>query len=237
MLNNSKSVSVKTSEVEIIPQLNYALISSESIAICENETKLWGCLQARKNYNCMVYAMVDQFKLQQLLQQKYPSFFYSNNTGLGILSLEVPSPLKGASGYYCLQNSNELIEGSVQNPITNYTAPPTTQMIDTGFWAISGLNGYYVANSINDLINVFLSNVLNTPVAIWCSNSAQAHWTVRQEYVRRFYQRYSAEIETIFLPHELTPTYLDLHFELREERLKNNENYSTLLYDFYKYGL
>lgn len=236
MLDNQKSVSLETEELEVLPQMNYAVISSESFAICENENKLWHCLQGRKNYQCMVYAMVDQFKLQQLLQQKYPSFFYSNNAGLGSIALKVPTPLKGKDGYYSLHNSSQLIEGSIQHPVTNYSLSPTLQNINMGFWSISGLNGYYIANSINELIDVFLSNRLNTPLAIWCYDSYQAHWTVRQEYVRRFYQRYSAEVENILLPSKLTSTYYDPSFEKREERLKYNEGYSQLLYDFYKLG-
>lgn len=236
MLNNQKNVSLEIEELEVLPPMNYAMVSSESLAICENETNLWYCLHGRKNYHCMVYAMPDQFKLQQLLQQKYPSFFYSNNAGLGSIALKVPTPLKGNNGYYSLHNPSQLIEGSIQHPVTNYNLSPTLQIIDMGFWSISGLNGYYIANSINELINVFLSNSLTMPLAIWCYDSFQAHWTVRQEYVRRFYQRYSADVENILLPPELTSNYLDSSFDQREERLKNNEDSSQLLYDFYNFG-
>lgn len=237
MSTNNKNVLETEETIEVLSQMHYALISSEFIAICETETDLWQALYSRKNYNCCIYALEDHFQLQQLLQQRYPAFFYSYNAGMGCVALNVPTLTKSHDGYYALHNPSQLLENSLQYPPESFNVIPTAVIIDSGAWAISGLNGYYVVNSINDCITVLMSHMFKFPMAVWCQDFSSACWTAQQEYVRRFYQRYSSTLENILLPPDLQSQYHDKNFNQREERLKDNEKTTKILYDFYKMGL
>lgn len=238
MSNLLKKEQPNEQEITLLPEFSYALISTDNIAICKSPDKLYHALNTRKNYYCEVYAMEDTTLLQNLVHQKAPEHYYCNNAGEGNIAIQLPAISENANCYYCLQNNSTLIDGTIIHPQHNYPILVTSpQFIDTGFWAISGLNGYYTSNSINSLINVLMSDTLDTPVARWFPDSNQATWAGRQDYVKRFYQHYSATVENILLPAPLTLSYFDQLFEQREERLKSNKTSYEFLAKLYNLGL
>lgn len=92
-------------------------------------------------------------------------------------------------------------------------------LVQTGEWAISALNGFCTASSDEELCSLLAGGELAYPVAQWLEASHEtAVIAARQNYVKRFYSRYWYNAEQLFLPQQWLDFFRDRYFEEREKR-------------------
>ena len=223
--------------IEVQNPRNFALLTNSEVGIFETINDLYVALVNRKGLLCNVYALEDLNVLTCLVRQYYPSYFYTNNT-----CPQSPLQLPATNSFYALHSPETLTDSST----VNNTAPiPIQSNIATtnhGHWAISGLNGFCVCNSLEQLVTAIADpSFLVAPRAQYCGDDLGiAYIEASNDYISRFYLHYDSRYESISLPSIAnplhSPVYIDSAFQAREKRWNEQNTFSELSV-LYKLGL
>lgn len=217
----------------VIPGMHFALITPRNNAVIETAYQLWAALVYRKCYECKVYASTDVAFLCRLVGQQYVPFYYENVTNEGdVPRLGVPTD---CSSYFALHDNSQIVNSVDGRVNSNLALQPaiTPNTCDIGFWAVTGVNGFHVAGNISDAIGLLIRDVLISPMAIWCESFPVSMRKARENYAKRFYQRYDFRYEQIgYIPIGAS-SYIDEAYSQRELRWKNSRN---TLFELYAQG-
>lgn len=214
----------------VSPTLNFAMITPQNIAVLETAEELWRALVYRKRFECLIFASSDKNVLCRLVGQKYVPFYYKNILVEGAVArLGVPVD---CSTYYALEydyQEADFIKNINFNSIARSYVTPTSY--DSGSWAVSGLNGFCTAKDIVEVISILKSNILKAPIAIWCEDFSMGVIKAREDYVKRFYQRYDFRYESFsWIPIDEV-CYIDELYDQREQRRQKNKAGLTDLHE------
>lgn len=205
--------------------MKFLVVSIKNLALCQSYNNLFNALMFRRDYPCVVYSS-DSVELLHFLARQGSSRMYYMQQSSECKKLVVP-PV--SAGCYA-------IETRVDNMI-NPKNLISVDGISYGTWAISGINGFAIASTIEELITVLASQKLVYAIAVWCGTEDKALAVARREYVRRFFQRYSAEDEEPPIPMMVVSSFVDKFFSERELRLgKLPNSQKKLLEKLYQIG-
>ena len=151
----------------------------------------------------MVYKAEDLEELSMLLRLRYNTLM-SMNLDPNLQPLVLP---ECATQSYALSSN-----------LSGAALATLNQSIRYGAWAISGLNGFLTAATIEELVGAMAEDQLIYPVALWAGTPEKAKYVGRREYVRRFFQHFDGRGEQPRLPMQDIPGFIDQHFLQREER-------------------
>ncbi|MEN6414248.1 MAG: hypothetical protein ABFC84_16030 [Veillonellales bacterium] len=226
------SFDLQTIVERIMPPMHFALITPQNAAVVETANDLWAALVNRRRFECLLFASPDVSFLHQLVGQKYPPLYFQNITADGAVArLAIPID---CTMYFAMEDDCQVVN-PLENPsamgVTHACVTPTT--CNNGCWAVSGLNGFCVAEGMAEVISILSSYRLKEPTAIWCEDLLMGRFKARESYVNRFYQRYDFRHEIIsWIPMDLD-CYIDEAFDQREHRRQKNQ---TRLFDLYEKG-
>lgn len=181
----------------------YGILTLSDVALCANETELWNGLAYRSQQACLVYKAEDIEELNMMVRLRYNSLM-SMNLNQTLEPLVLP---ECATQSYALSSN-----------LSGAALATLKQSICYGSWAVSGLNGFITATTIEELVGVVSDDKLIYPVAVWAGTPEQAKYLARKEYVKRFFQHFDGRIEQPRLPMQDIPGFIDQYFDQREDR-------------------
>ncbi|MDD4600030.1 hypothetical protein SDC9_20877 [bioreactor metagenome] len=203
--------------VERVPVFHFALITPRNAVVAETPSELWAAIAYRKSFTCKIFAEPDLKLLHCFVGQKFCPFYYENIYEEGLAG-RLQIPLNNAS-YYAIEDGFHSLEQADEQALPFIEQNEITpDNFDQGCWAITGLNGFYVAHSASEMVGVLLSNKFKNPVAEWCCDFRSGLVKARWSYAQRFYQRFCYQNETLeFIPMDVH-WFIDSAYEQRESR-------------------
>lgn len=185
----------------------YLLQTQKSVAFCGTVNELYSALSNRPTPAAMLHS-ADDFEPLRHLAGISQSRITDNNTDEKNPVPQIAMPTT-VTETVCLKAPENEATVSL-NPMN---------LVQTGEWAISALNGFCTASSDEELCHLLAGGELAYPVAQWLE---LAHKKVviaaRQNYVKRFYSRYWYDAEQTFLPQCWLEFFHDRYFHEREKR-------------------
>jgi hypothetical protein len=187
--------------------MKYLMLGLQNVAFCQDLTDLGRALTYRGDTRCMVYGDNNYETLRNLADMGQRRLI-QNYTGNQVYNqILVPSTIIDAQF---------LSSGTSEANTKDLVA-----MVAYGAWAISGINGFCIAKSIVELLQILASEVLVFPVATWIGEVDNAVVAARNSFTRRFYQRYDWRYESPGMPQQKIDFFQDVHHVVREKRREN----------------
>lgn len=178
------------------------VLTETDVAFCDGVQQTFDAVRYRSTVECIVYADdADDFRLLHFLAGRDSWTVIQSIANNTIREFLVPSVVDSPC---CLQ-----AHGVVPK------SPNTSNV-----WAVSGLNGFCVAYSDLELCQILKAGRLTYPVAMWQRTREEAIAAARNSYCHRFFRHFDHSLERLMLPPTLTESFVDWHFEKREQRRK-----------------
>lgn len=209
--------SAQSSAVTLQQPRKFLLYSPTHVALCQSDQDLYWALKDGIRPHSTVLADESLELLNFIAQQHHPSVFYQNYS-----APHTPLRLPAAPQAYALHLSPFIQVGSPAE--APFTSLPVVAAPSWG--AISGLNGFYTCNNLNDFIGAMKEpSFLIAPRGEFFFTENEAYRSAKNAYISRFYRHYDSRFEVISLPPKYTPYYIDPHFTDREERWTANNSH------------
>ena len=185
----------------------YLLQTRISVAFCRTVDEVYSALTNRPIPAAMLHT-ADDFETLRHLAGISQLRFCGNNTNEKNPVEQIAMPTTVAETV-CLKAPEN--EATVSLNLMN--------LVQTGEWAVSALNGFCTASSDEELCRLLAGGELAYPVAQWLElANKNAVIAARQNYVKRFYSRYWYHAEQTFLPQCWLEFFHDRYFDEREKR-------------------
>ena len=202
--------SAQPSAVTVQQPRKFLLYSPTHVALCKTPQDLYWALQNGISPHSTILADESLQLLNFIAQQFHPSVFYQNHC-----APHTPLSLPAAPQAYALY----------QPPIIDAGSPILPAVASPSWGAISGLNGFYTCNNLNDFIGAMADpSFLTAPRGEFVFTENEAYRIAKNAYVSRFYRHYDSRFEALSLPANHTPYYIDPNFTAREERWVANNS-------------
>lgn len=232
-----------------VEDLYFSMVSFNQVFIGKTAEELYNALYYRQYPYCEVAVFPRLEEAHLYVTQRYHVNLFSNPYLYGYPPMPLPIESKN-SGYNIRAkefveitaesySSNEVMSTNVDSqqtqPIQNYmpyAKPIMQQNVNEGlFWAIDAINGFAVASSISELINILIGAGLIYSHAIPFGSEYLAAVFSRSSYLHRFACRYDFK-EIVNLPTNPIRSgeyFIDCNYEERETRCKKNKVRNQLL--------
>ena len=229
-----------------VESLFFVMLSFDQVFIGQTEADFYNALYFRQFSFCEVALFPNHNEAHLYAQQRYNSLFLANPHLYGFAPMPLPINC-GKIGYNIRANSPVEITADSSSNATdsaNFPAlcefPQTSQFAqlisrqnvnDGLFWAVDAINGFAVADNLNDLIHLLADSELVYGHAVPCGDESSAALFSRSAYLKRFSSRYRFD-EGIALPTNPIRNgqiFIDSHYENREKRRSNNSSVNQLL--------
>ena len=224
-----------------VESLFFAMISFNQAFIGRAKAELYNALYFRKYLFCEVAVFTNSDEAHYYVRQRYNANFLANPYLYGF----APMPLPSTSieiGYNIRANDFVEINSATVSenlPAVNdqqcslFAKPVVVQQnINDGlFWAVDAMNGFAVADNLNDLIHFLADSGLIYAHAVPYGDELSALEYSRSAYLDRFACRYGFN-ENIILPSNPIRNgelFIDPNYENREARRSSNVIHNQLM--------
>ena len=232
-LEELKMSEIKQTDIE---KIFFAMVTFNEIFIGKTDEELFNALYYRQFPYCEIAMLYSYEEAYEYANRRYYQIFLANPVLYGLNPM--PLPTSENERCYNIRNfnfENLLIEqynkmeisakSANQNLPMPYTLPVVKKNVnDNLFWAIDANNGFAVASNPNELLNLMLHAGFIYPHAIPFANEMTAGINARNNYLDRFFCRYSMN-ETVYLPDNIICSgeyFIDDLYSEREKRRADN---------------
>lgn len=220
----------------------FAMISFNQVFTGRTVAELYNALYFRKYPFCEVAVFPNVDEAHYYIQQRYNANFLANPYLYGFAPMPLPST-STKIGYNIRANDfveinsdvvSENLPATINDQQCSLFAKPVVvqQNINDGlFWAVDAMNGFAVADNLNDLIHFLADSKLIYAHAVPYCDELSASAYSRSAYLNRFACRYGFN-ESIRLP--VNPIrngelFIDSDYEPREARRSVNDIHNQLM--------
>lgn len=224
---------MKNSEID---ELFFTMVTFNEIFIGKTAEELFNALYYRQFPYCETAILYSYDEAYEYANRRYYQIFLANPVLYGLTPM--PLPINENARCYNIRDfnfENSLIEqynkmeispkSANQNLPMPYTVPVVMKNVnDDLFWAIDANNGFALASTLNELLDLMLDSGLIYPHAIPFTNEMIAGVNARNNYLGRFLSRYAMS-ENIELPDSIICSgayFIDDLYSEREKRRTEN---------------
>lgn len=193
-----------------VESLFFAMISFNQVFTGRTVAELYNALYFREYPFCEVAVFPNLDEAHYFVRQRYNANFLANPYLYGFAPMPLPTT-NTKIGYNIRANDfaeinshavSENLSTTINDQQCSLFAKPVAvqQNINDGlFWAIDAINGFAVADKLNDLIHFLADSRLSYAHAVPYGNELSASAYSRSAYLNRFACRYGFN-ESIMLP-------------------------------------
>ena len=225
-----------------VESLFFAMISFNQVFTGRAVAELYNALYFRKYLFCEVAVFSNSDEAHYYIQQRYNANFLANPYLYGFAPMPLPSA-STAIGYNIQANDfveinstavSENLPATINDQQCSLFAKPIVvqQNINDGlFWAVDAMNGFAVADNLNDLIHFLADSGLIQAHAVPYGDELSASAYSRSAYLNRFARLYGFN-ENITLPSNPIHSgelFIDPNYENRETRRSSNVIHNQLM--------
>ena len=225
-----------------VESLFFAMISFNQVFTGRIVAELYNALYFRKYPFCEVAVFPNVDEAHYYIQQRYNANFLANPYLYGFAPMPLPST-STKIGYNIRANDfveinsdvvSENLPATINDQQCSLFAKPVVvqQNINDGlFWAVDAMNGFAVANNLNDLIHFLADSGLIYAHAVPYGDELSASAHSRSAYLDRFACHYGFN-ENITLPLNHIRNgelFIDSDYEKREARRSINVIHNQLM--------